>query len=180
PEDSYLVSLKLRDYPDCECWEDGRCVIKSDVRSGATYLYDLKRDPRFVIDKPFHSIFVYLPRAALDDIAKQAGAKRMGELAYQPGVGEDDAIVRHLGMSLLHALRRPGEANQLFIDHTLLAVSAHVSQAYGQLQPASRLSRGGLAPWQVKRACELLDSDLAGTLYLQQIAAEFDLSVSHF
>src|SRR5215510_470531 len=72
PEDAYLVSLKFRDYPDCECWERGRCVIKADVRAGATYLYDLKRDPRYVIDKPFHSLFFYLPRSALDDIARQA------------------------------------------------------------------------------------------------------------
>ena len=46
-EDAYLVSLKLRDYPDCECWERGQCVTKADVRAGATYLYDLKRDPRY-------------------------------------------------------------------------------------------------------------------------------------
>lgn len=82
-EDAYLVSFKLRDYPDCECWERSRCVIKTDVRAGATYLYDLKRDPRFVIDKPYHSIFFYLPRAALDDIARHAGAKRIGELAVR-------------------------------------------------------------------------------------------------
>ena len=179
-EDAYLVSLKLRDYPDCECWERGRFVTKTDVRAGATYLYDLKQDPQFVIDKPFHSIFLYLPRSALDDIARQAGANRMGELTYQPGVGEDDAIVRHLGTALLQALHRPDEANQLFIDHTMLALSAHVSQAYGGLQPGSQLARGGLAPWQAKRACERLESDLGGKLSLQQIAAEFDLSVSHF
>ena len=41
-------------------------------------------------------------------------------------------------------------------------------------------ARGGLSPWQVRRACERLDSDLGGTLSLQQIAAEFGLSVSHF
>ena len=32
----------------------------------------------------------------------------------------------------------------------------------------------------MKRACEKLDSDLTGKISLQQIAAEFDLSVSHF
>ena len=179
-EDAYLVSFKLRDYPGCECWERGRCVTKADVRAGATYLYDLKRDPRFVIDKPYHSIFFYLPRSALDDIARQGGAKRIGELAYQPGVGQDDAIVRHLGMSVLQALHRPGEVNQLFIDHTMLAISAHVSQAYGGLQPGSQLPRGGLAPWQTKRACERMESDLGGIFSLQEIAAEFGLSVSHF
>ena len=96
-EDAYLVSLKLRDYPDCEYWEHGKCVIKADIRAGATYLYDLKRDPRYVIDKPFHSLFFYVPRSALDGIAEQSGARRVGELAYQPGVGHDDAIVRHIG-----------------------------------------------------------------------------------
>jgi len=49
-EDAYLVSFKLRDYPDCECWERGRCVTKTDVRAGATYLYDLKRDPSETIN----------------------------------------------------------------------------------------------------------------------------------
>ena len=55
-EDAFLVSLKLNDYPDCELWERGECVTKADIRAGATYLYDMKRDPRFVIDKPFHSL----------------------------------------------------------------------------------------------------------------------------
>ncbi len=72
------------------------------------------------------------------------------------------------------------EINQLFIDYTMLAFTAHVAQTYGGMQPGSRPAHGGLAPWQVKRACERLESDLGGTLSLQQIAAEFDLSVSHF
>jgi AraC family transcriptional regulator len=179
-DDAFLVSLKFRDYPDCECWERGRCVIKTDVRAGATYLYDLKRDPRYVIDKPFHSLFFYLPRSALADIAKQTGAPRIGELAYQPGIGHDDAVVRHLGASLVEALHRQDEANQLFIDHAMLALTAHVAQTYGGLRRSAELVRGGLAPWQAKRACERLESDLVGRLSLQQVAAEFDLSVSHF
>lgn len=179
-DDAYLVSLKFRDYSDCECWENGRCVIKTDVRAGATYLYDLKRDPRYVIDKPFHSIFFYLPRSALDSIAEQAGAARVGELHYQPGIGHDDQVVRHLGASLLEGLRRPDETNQLFIDHTMLALTAHVTQAYGGLKRIREPARGGLAPWQVRQACEKLESDLGGKLSLAKLAAEFGLSVSHF
>ena len=112
-EDAYLVSLKLRDYPDCECWERGRCITKADVRAGATYLYDLKRDPRFVIDKPFHSIFFYLPRSALDDIARQS-ARHAYELAYQPGIGHDDAIIRHLGRRCCRRTAPPGRGQPAF------------------------------------------------------------------
>jgi AraC family transcriptional regulator len=179
-EDAFLVSLKLHDYPDCELWERGKCIMKADVRAGATYLYDLKRDPRYVINKPFHSLFFYLPRSALDSIAEQCGAARVGELACELGMGHDDAVIRHMGASLQEGLRRPAEINQLFVDHMMLALTVHVAQTYGGLTRVAKPARGGLAPWQAKRACERLESDLGGKFSLQQIAAEFDLSVSHF
>jgi AraC family transcriptional regulator len=77
-------------------------------------------------------------------------------------------------------LRRPGETNQLFIDHMMLALTAHVAQTYGGMRRNAESTSGGLAPWQINRACERLESDLGGKLSLLQIAGEFDLSVSHF
>jgi AraC family transcriptional regulator len=179
-EDAFVVSLKLHDYPACELWENGKCVMRADVPAGATYLYDLKRDPRYVIDKPFHSLFFYLPRSALDGLTEQSSTPRVGQLACELGVGHDDTVVRHIGASLQQGLRRPDETNQLFIDHMMLALTAHVAQTYGGLQRISETNRGGLAPWQLKRACERLEADLGGKLSLEQIAAEFDRSVSHF
>jgi len=179
PEDAYIVSLKLRDYPDCEYWERGRCVTKPNIRAGATYLYDMKCDPRFVIDKPFHSLHFYVPALALNGIAEQFRVRRVGQLDCQFGTGFQDEIVHHIGASLLQGLRRPSEANQLFVDHMMLALTAHVAQAYGGLH-VTEPARGGLAPWQVRRACERLASDLSGKLTLQEIAAELDLSVGYF
>ncbi|MBR1206069.1 MULTISPECIES: AraC family transcriptional regulator [unclassified Bradyrhizobium] len=178
-EDSFVVSLKLNDYPSCELWAHGKCVTKADIRAGATYLYDMKTDLRFVINKPFHSLHFYLPRSALDGIAEQFRAPRVGQLPCQLGVGHDDAVVRHIGGALLPALRRPTETSRLFIDYTMLALTAHVAQTYGRMR-VTKSVHGGLAPWQLKRACERLDADLGGELSLQQIAAEFDLSVSYF
>lgn len=180
PEDAFLISLKLHDYPDCELWEHGKCVMKADVRAGTTYLYDLKHDPRYVIDKPFHSLAFYLPRLALDGIADPSHALRVDQFDCQFGVGHDDAVVRHIGASLREGLRRPDETNQLFIDHMMLALTAHVAQTYGGMRRIAETNRGGLAPWQVKRACEKLESDLSGKFTLEQIAAEFELSVTHF
>ncbi|MFB6416122.1 MULTISPECIES: helix-turn-helix domain-containing protein [Bradyrhizobium] len=179
-EDAFLVSLKLRDYPDCELWQRGKFLMKADVRAGATYLYDLKLDPRYVIDKPFHSLFFYLPRSALDGVAEQCGAKRIDQLDCRIGVGHDDEVIRHIGAALQHGLRRPHEANQLFIDHMMLGLTTHVAQTYGGLQRRTEPARGGLASWQARRACEVLGADLGGKLSLQKIAAELDLSVSHF
>jgi AraC-like DNA-binding protein len=179
-EDAFLVSLKLHDYPDCELWERGKCIMKADIHAGTTYLYDLTRDPRYVIDKPFHSLFFYIPRSALDSISEQCNAPRIDELDCRIGVGHDDGVIRHIGASLQEGLRKQDETNQLFIDHMMLGLTAHVAQIYGGLAPRSEPARGGLAAWQAKRACERLESDLGGKLSLQKIAAELDLSVSHF
>jgi AraC family transcriptional regulator len=179
PEDAYIFSLKFRDYPNCEYWERGKCVAKPDIRAGQTYVYDMKCDPRYVIDKPFHSLNFYVPALALNGIAEQFGVRRVDQLDYQFGTGFHDQVVHHIGASLLQGLRRPSEANQLFVDHMMLALTAHVAQAYGGLRNIKPLC-GGLAPWQAKRACERLESDLSGKLTLQEIAAELDLSVSHF
>ena len=177
-EDSYIVSLKFRNYADCELWENGKCITKSDVRPGSIYLYDMKRDPRFVIDKPFHSLNFYLPRTALD-VVSPAGQPRVDQLDCQFGTGLDDQVVWNIGATLIEALRRPEQANQLFVDHMMLAFTAHVAQAYGGLRLAEPI-RGGLAPWQVRRACERIEADLDGKLPMAQLAAEFGLSVSHF
>jgi AraC family transcriptional regulator len=179
-QDAYMVGLKLYDYPNAERWERGRSATKIDIRAGSTHLYDMKKKPGFIINQPLHLLIFYLPRSALDGIAEQSGAPRVGELPSQLGVGHDDPVIRHIGGTFLQALRRPAETNQLFIDHMMLAFTAHAAQTYGGLRWRAKVPRSGLAPWQVKRACERLDSDLGGTLSLPQIAAEFGLSVSHF
>ena len=46
------------------------------LRAGDTTIYDLKRDPVFNINNPFHSVHFYFPRAALNAIADNAGARR--------------------------------------------------------------------------------------------------------
>ncbi len=62
-------------------------------------LYDLKRDPRYVIDKPFHSLHFYVPRSALDGISLTSQARRASTTSTVALVGHDDAIVRHIGAS---------------------------------------------------------------------------------
>ena len=179
PEDAYIVSVKLRDYPDCEYREDGNRATKLDIRAGQTYIHDMKCAPRYLIDKPFHSLNFYVPALALDRIAEPFAVRRVGQLAYEFGSGVSDNIVYHIGASLLNGLHRPSEVNQLFVDHMMLAFTTHIARAYGELRSAEPVS-GGLAPWQVKRACERLESDLGGGLALQEIAADLGLSVSHF
>jgi AraC family transcriptional regulator len=159
-EDAFLVALQLRDFPTHKYWEDGRQAPVCDLRAGESCLYDLKRDPAVLLDKPYHSLHFYLPRAALDAIADDANAPRIRDLSYEPGAGVNDVTISGLGSLLLPALSHPDQANPLFVDHVLLAVGVHIAQTYGGMRPMSRPVRGGLAPWQERRARETAPEDI--------------------
>jgi AraC family transcriptional regulator len=178
-EDAFLVTLTLRDYPDRVYWEDGRLVSVCDVRAGQTCIHDLKRDPVALLDKPYNVLFFYLPRGALNAIADDADAPRIGDLSDNP-MSFDDATVGSLGRAVLPALGHPDQASQLFVDHVLLAVGIHVAQTYGGMRSLPQPVRGGLAPWQVRRAKEILCANLDGRMPLEEVARECRLSVSHF
>lgn len=179
-EDAFMISLKLKDYPGCEYWYDGRRSGKADVFAGATYIYDLKHDPRYIIDKPYHSIYFYVPAHALESVSEQSTGRRASQLYYPIGEGLDDPVFRNLGMSLLQAVRRPDEANQLFVDHVSLAIVAHAISTYGRIGPRRTVIKGGLAQWQLNRVCDQIDANLAGTVTLAALAASCGLSASHF
>jgi AraC-like DNA-binding protein len=179
-EDAFLVALQIREYPHHEYWEQGKHAHLTDLRAGDTTLYDLKRDPVVLIDKPFHSVHFYLPRATLNAIADDANAMRVGELDYVPGAGVRDQTMSNLGMAMLAALERPEQASRVFVDHVTLAVAAHVAHTYGGMKVVARPIWGGLAPWQERRAKEILSADLNGEVSLKEIARECGLSISHF
>jgi AraC family transcriptional regulator len=181
-EDAFLVSLLLRDFPHHEYWEDGQQAPMRDLRAGEIIVSDLKRDPVALLDKPYHTLHFYLSRAALDSIADDANVPRIGDLIYrpEPGAGAIDAALSSLGKLVLPALSGPDQANPLFVDHVLLAVGVHVAQTYGGKRPPSRPVRGGLAPWQERRAKEILRANIQGNVPLKEVAQECGLSVAHF
>jgi AraC family transcriptional regulator len=179
-EDAFIVFLQLRDFPIHKYWEDGRQAPVCDLRAGESCLYDLKRDPRGLLDKPYHSLAFYLPRAALDAIADDANAPPIRDLSYDPGAGVNDVAISGLGRLLLPALSHPDQANPLFVEHVLLALGAHVAQTYGGMRSMSRPARGGLAPWQERRARQLLHANIKSGVALREVARECGVSVGHF
>jgi AraC family transcriptional regulator len=179
-EDAFLVGSLLCDFPHRKYWEDGRQTPVCDLRAGDTCIHDLKRDPVVLLDKPYHALFFYLPRAALNAIADDAGAPRIGDLECRQATGINDATIARLGSTILPALSHSQQANQLFVDHISLAVGVHVAQTYGGMRQVARPARGGLAPWQERRAKEVLSANLDGGVPLKEVARECRLSVSHF
>jgi AraC family transcriptional regulator len=179
-QDAYLVCCQFRDREPFEYWEEGRSLGTCSLRAGDTTIRDLQRDPRAMTDGPRHSVVWFVPRAALNALADEANVPYVDELRFDPSVGIADETIWHISALMLPALKTPEQVSRLFSDHISLALAAHVAQAYGGMQTGSRLVKGGLAPWQERRAKEILVADLTGAVPLAEIAAACSLSSDHF
>ncbi len=175
--DAFLICAVIKEMPELCLWEDGRPVPPSRLRAGDTEIIDLKTRPVFLVNNAFHTLHFYFPRAAIDEIADNAGVPRIEGLRRKKD--RNDRTIRNLARTLLPAMKAPAEANRLFVDQITMAIGSHSAVAYGGMR-VSKLVPGGLAPWQERRALEMLDAQIDGNLSLTKLALSCDLSVSHF
>ena len=117
-------------------------------------------------------------QTSIDAEYRRAGTAQV--CVNKPGAGVNDATIFSLGSTILPAVSHVDQANRLFVDHVTLAAGIHLASTYGGLRPVARPVRGGLAPWQERRAKEVLSSNLDGSEPLKDVARECRLSVSHF
>jgi AraC family transcriptional regulator len=179
-DDAFLVTVQLEDVADHEYWLDGQALTVDPLRAGATYVHDLRHDPRALVREPAHALHFYLPLATLNAFAEEQGRTTISDLVYQPGGGKDDAVMRHVAQAVLAGFDGPLDAHRLFLDQSLNAVCAHTLERYGIARVAMRPSAGILARWQEDRAKEMMDQGLAGNVSLAELARECHLSVTHF
>lgn len=178
--DAYMVTMVMNDAAKNCYWECDRQVSSGPLQAGQILISDMRREPRVLVDRPYHSVLFYLPKMAVDVLTDQADIPRIDELQYEPGVGISDETIKHLGLSLLPAFRAPGQTSRLFLDYVTLAFASHTVQKYGGTRSLSKPLKGGLAPWQEKLSKELIADNLAGSTSLSELAKTCGLSVSHF
>jgi AraC family transcriptional regulator len=179
-DDAFLVTLHLANNPEFRVWKRGRGAPASYIEAGQITIHDLKLCPSFLIHNPFHTMNFYLPRPALDEVADNAEASRIGDLKYLHGKGIWDETVRNLIGTMSLSFSQPAAVGRLCVDHASLALATHLAHAYGGLVPSSLPTRGGLAPWQEKRAKDLMNARLNSGMTVAELARECDLSHRHF
>jgi AraC family transcriptional regulator len=174
---SIHVPLSLPFFSDL--WIDGNFKGNPPAPLGCAYLYDLTENPVVSLDTPFDSFRFYVSQAALDELAYDRGLRRVGGL-HTRTFGGRDLVMYGLAQSLAAAMDENGECTSLFADHVALAFHDHIIRAYGDVPVGDRKIRGGLAPWQVRRAQEFIDANLDGDPSIAQLARECGLSRSYF
>jgi AraC-like DNA-binding protein len=179
-EDAYMIVMQIRGKNARELWLDGRPIKTEPLHAGGVVFHDLRQSPQFFFHDPLDSVNYFLRRNTLDIIAEDAGAPRISDLQFIPGVGVMDHVVAELTRLLLPVFDTPDRVSLLFADYVSLALGSHVAQAYGGMKSVVALRQGGLAAWQERRAKELISANLEGNLSTGDLARECSLSAGHF
>ena len=177
-ESAFLVNLQLMEGTTQQWWSNNKPRPTVTYAKGGVGIANLEQGPTMLDSSPFDCLQFYVPRAALDEIADENGANRIQTLACP--MGRVDEVASQFASTLVEAMRSPDASFRPFLDHALPAMLAHFARVYGAMQPDTRPVRGGLAPWQMRRAVEMLMANLEGEACMSQVARECELSVSCF
>jgi len=178
PEEAFAFHVPMAVPFFSNLWTAGRRREVPDMRLGDAQLVDLRDNPVVSLDIPFDTLRFYIPQIALDEMANEAGIRRVKGL-YAPSFGVRDLVMFGLAQALAGAMDEPGEATAMFSDCIALAFFAHIMRAYGGALAEER-ARGGLAPWQLRRAREFINANLTADPSIAELANECRLSSSYF
>ena len=179
PEEAFAFHVPLWVPFFSNLWTGGRRREVPEWRLGDAQLIDLRDKPMVSLDIPFDTLRFYIPQAALDEMANEAGIRLVKGL-YAPNFGGRDLIMFGLAQALAGAMELPGDGTAMFSDCTALAFFAHIIRAYGSVPAGGLNARGGLAPWQLRRARDFIVANLADDPSISEVANECRLSSSYF
>ena len=157
---------------------DGRAIDVPHIPAFRTSLLDLQAPFLCTLDCAFDYVHYHVPREGLEEIARDHQIKPVDHFKF--GICEDDLVIAQLTKTVLPLATSRNWSSLLAIDQFSLMFGAHILQTYGGLARLPEVVTRGLAPWQARRAAEVLRSRLDGGVRLATLARECGLSVSHF
>jgi hypothetical protein len=138
PEDAFAFHVPLSVPYFSNLWTAGRRREVPDFCLGDAQLIDLSERPVVSLDIPFDSIRFYISQVALDEMANEAGIRRVRGL-YAPNFGARDLVMFGLAQALAGAMEQPGDGTAMFSDCFFRSHCARLWQ---------RPDRGTERPWR--------------------------------
>lgn len=158
-------------------WTSDKLIPTSIVHPFRSNVIDFDSQPRCWAGCAFDYVHYSVPRAGLDDIAEHLGFGRVTD--YRLAVLEDDLVVAQITKRTIPFLGRPS------LSACSRSIQSHprsASHPAVRCTPENNMAfkRRPLAPWQKRRATEILHENMHDHIRLSDVARECGLSVSHF
>jgi AraC family transcriptional regulator len=157
---------------------NGKAVKTPSLPAFSTSVIDARGNPMCFVGSGFDFLQFHIPRAGLDDIAQD---HKMAPVdTYRFVLGEMDLAMSQIAKIVLPHIHANGSTSPLALDHLSLLLGAHLLDRYAGNKRLPAVPVGGLAPWQMRRAQEMLREHLQGNIRVRQVARECGFSTSHF
>jgi len=166
-QESFSISIKARTVERYFLGEKDSLMLDYGETSATT------------LHTPLDTVRLYVPRLTLQDFVREEFGSNEVHLRPPQQVMRDP-ILYHLGACLSALLEHPEESNSLLVDHIALSLQSHLYRAYSATPAWSLRARGGLAPWQERRAKEVMDANLDKEIAIAELAHNCGLSTSQF
>ena len=177
-QDAFMISVELSDAGSRRYFGAADTSQVAPLPAGSMAITDLRDPHAAFVCSPFHSVLFHLDRAVVERFAADAGIGPVQRLACLPN--RVDPVIAGLARAVLPALEAGQPASSLFLDHVVCALLAHLLRDHGAPAPRVKPVPPGLAPWQERRAKELLLERLGCGVSVDEVAAACGLSRSHF
>ena len=158
---------------------DGDRTQSITVTHGHTHVGDA-RLPVWVRYNASPSFFAFaLDEAFVAEISQQA-FNRADDFAIRTSIGVQDPVITRLGALGRRELSEGGPGRPLYLEGLAAMLAVHLLRNYGSPQRSPIPHRGGLAPRQMRRVLDYIDTRLTAELGLSELAAIAGVSTHHF
>lgn len=145
---------------------------------GQVLVINLRDKPTASLPTVFDTVRCYISQRTIDDLARENGSRPVHDLV-QRSFGDRDPLLFHLGSMLVPVLEDVHRAGSAFVEYVALAFYEHIVATYGSTRVTER-QIGGLAPWQIRRACDFIEAELHSDPSIARLSKECNLSQSYF
>ena len=174
----YILRLHLKAHEGSAIARGKSQLIVPPRRLAETSFREVTEPCFWPVSFPIDQLRFELPEAGLARWQQDHRWAKRALLALKSGSSTMDNTLLAFGRATVMILEQPERASQFFVDHILTGLCTYLFESY--CSSSKRSVIGGLAPWQERRAKDLIESRLGSDLSLEELAGECGLSVAHF
>lgn len=177
---AYSAVMQLQDFTSHKLWRDGRLIHTGGHVRYTMALTDQTHDYACQHLSPFDNVRIQLDQHRLDKLSDELTGKRLQSLQSVQNVV--DPVMKGLVEALLPSLHHREPRDDVFIEHVMLAMAAHLMRRYGGQHDRLLHSGRGLlmAAQQETRAKEYMVAHLAYDFTLEDVARHCGMSRATF
>jgi AraC-like DNA-binding protein len=170
-----VITFTLRPY-DCEAWADGKLLPIRRPAPASLQIMPAGVSPRARFSTSMELLHVYYPHARLAELA----SLRPGAVELRDPTGRVDREIAVTCQQMVREMTDKAPMSQMHFDALTISLGVQLLRRWSNAAASPAPSRGGLAPYQLRRVTDYIGDRLTDELSLQEPSGLVGLSAHHF